>query len=369
MSTRFEAFLAGPEDDDELRRLLRENPMPGDIALTLEREPSFFHGAAIEGEVHHTITGRDDATGRLVGVGSIAAREVYLGGVPRRFGYLSQLRVDQRFRYHSKLLRRGFELLRDLDAQLDVPGFFTTIFEDNLLARAALEKDRPFKPCYRRIGTLVTLALPLWRRLRVAAPTGVEVRAARKDDLDAIVACLARNHRRHPLAPVWRAASLTHAERARGLALEDFTLAVRGDQVVACLARWDQQAFKQTLVRGYAGRMAFARPLVKLGAPIFGWPRFPKPGQALSHAYLSHVAVDDDDPALLLPLVAQAFNDSFDRGYAYLTTGFFEGTPLLAALKQRCFHLEYRALAYLVHWAHRPAPTVEGLPHLEVAVL
>ncbi|MCC7109233.1 MAG: hypothetical protein IT382_08105, partial [Deltaproteobacteria bacterium] len=58
-----------------------------------------------------------------------------------------------------------------------------------------------------------------------------------------------------------------------------------------------------------------------------------------------------------------------ERGYAYLTTGFFEGHPLLDALRRACFHLEYRALAYLAHWAHKPAPCIEGLPHLEVAVL
>ena len=369
MSSVIEGRLARPEDDDELRRLLRDNPMPGELALTLEREPSFFLGATLEGDVHHTITGRDERTGRLAGVGSIATRTVWLDGEPRRFGYLSQLRMDLRFRYHGKLLRRGFELLRQLDNELEVPGFVTTIFEDNQLARAALEKDRPFKPCYRRIGTLVTLALPLWRRLKATAPAGVELRTARAEDLEELVACLARNQRRHPLAPVWRAEDLTHPERARGLSLGDFTLASRGGRVVGCLARWDQQGFKQTVVRGYGGRMALARPLLNLGAPVFGWPRLPAVGQPLSHAYLSHVAVDDDDPALLLPMVADALHRSRERGYAYLMTGFFEGHPLLDALRSASLHLEYRALAYLAHWAHKPASTIAGLPHLEVAVL
>lgn len=369
MSSRIEGRLARPEDDAELLRLLRDNPMPGGIALTLEREPSFFHGAAIEGEVHHTITGRDEATGKLAGLGSIAVRDVYLGGEPRRFGYLSQLRMDGRFRYHGKLLRRGFEMMRALDAELAVPGYFTTIFEDNTFARAALEKDRPFKPCYRPIGTLVTLALPLWRRPRVELPAGVELRAARVEDLDEVAACLARNHRRHPLAPVWRVADLIHPERARGLSIGDFVLALRGGKVVGCVARWDQQAFKQTVVRGYAGKMALARPIMNLGAAIFGWPRLPSVGERLSQAYLSHLAVDDDDEATALALVAHALAGGAARGYAYLTLGLFEGHPLLAVLKKRFLHLEYRALAYVAWWADKPAPVIEGLPHLEVAVL
>ena len=44
--------LATPADEAFLRRLLRDNPMPGSISLTYEREPDyFFHHAACAGSL------------------------------------------------------------------------------------------------------------------------------------------------------------------------------------------------------------------------------------------------------------------------------------------------------------------------------
>lgn len=56
---------AEPSDDAELRRLLRDNPMPGAFRLALTREPSFFQAAALEGDVHQTVVART-AGGRLM---------------------------------------------------------------------------------------------------------------------------------------------------------------------------------------------------------------------------------------------------------------------------------------------------------------
>ena len=47
--------LATPADDADIRRLLRENPMPGQITLTLEREPDYFADADLPGTEKQTI--------------------------------------------------------------------------------------------------------------------------------------------------------------------------------------------------------------------------------------------------------------------------------------------------------------------------
>ena len=47
--------LATVTDDPDLRRLLRENPMQGEISVSLEREPDLFMAGSIEGERHDTI--------------------------------------------------------------------------------------------------------------------------------------------------------------------------------------------------------------------------------------------------------------------------------------------------------------------------
>src|SRR4051812_34220400 len=41
-NTRARFDVANQADDFEIRRLLRENPMPGKISISLEREPDYF---------------------------------------------------------------------------------------------------------------------------------------------------------------------------------------------------------------------------------------------------------------------------------------------------------------------------------------
>ena len=44
---RYELSLATPEDDAELRAILAATPMPGRIAVSFRREPSFFDAAVV----------------------------------------------------------------------------------------------------------------------------------------------------------------------------------------------------------------------------------------------------------------------------------------------------------------------------------
>ena len=99
--------LATPEDDAELRSLLRENPFPGKMLVSLEREPDYFVGARVEGPFHQTIVTRDQSRGEIIGMGTRSIRDVYLNGTVQSVGYLGQLRVARRYRRDRKAFMRG----------------------------------------------------------------------------------------------------------------------------------------------------------------------------------------------------------------------------------------------------------------------
>ena len=61
------AEVARPEDDVDIRRLLREVPLDGAIRLTLEREPDSFAGGAIQRDTHQVIAVREGPGGRCSG--------------------------------------------------------------------------------------------------------------------------------------------------------------------------------------------------------------------------------------------------------------------------------------------------------------
>lgn len=366
---RFE--LAGPEADQELQGLLRDNPMPGRISLTLERGPSFFLGAGIEGDVHQTVVARERATGVAIGLCSRSVRPVFMNGQEARLGYFSQLRVSEAWRSRRGVVQGGFALCRQLHEREQVPLYVTTILEDNVVARRLLEAGLKDLPTYTARERLVTYALPIWR-VRPVDARGLAIRAGRAADLPAIAAFLCAHYARYQFAPRWSVADLSHPERCRGLSPEDFTLAWRGDELVGCVSLWDQEGFKQTVIRGYGPPLDRLRPGLNLLAPWLGLPRLPAVGERLRHAFLAHLAVRDEDPATCRALLLTAANRSLDRGFAYLTLGLAERHPLSAVVRRTFRHLTYKSLLYVVHWPDGAgaASALDGrIPHLEMAVL
>src|SRR3954471_17955192 len=78
--------MAGEEDDAEIRRLLRENPMAGDISLSFEREPNYFKDVHLLDDDRVTIIARKND--RLLCMGSCSFNERFINGETRTTGYL-----------------------------------------------------------------------------------------------------------------------------------------------------------------------------------------------------------------------------------------------------------------------------------------
>jgi hypothetical protein len=350
---------ARPDDDPVLRALMRDNPMAGTISVAFTREPDFFAAAAIEGR-HQTMVARAGDT--PVAVFGRSTRMRWVGGSPRRVGYLSSLRVDPAWRGRPGMFRRGFDLVRRVHAEEGdaEPWLFTSIIEDNAPARRLLEANVPGFPTYQPIGVFCTLALPTWRRRQGRIPA----RSATEADREGIVACLDRNLSRTDLAPAWTADDLC----GRDLSISDFVVVERHGRIAAVCALWDQSRFKQTIVASYAGGIGHVRGLLNAAAPLLGVPRLPPPGGPLVHGYLSHLAVDDDAPDLALAVLAEAHGRAVGRGWAYVMTGLAERHPLRTLVSRHFGAMEYRAVLYTVSF-DGPISPIARLPHVEIAIL
>jgi hypothetical protein len=360
--------LATPADEPAIRRLLRDNPMDGAIRVSLEREPDARLAAAVEGEPHHTVVARDPRTGAVLGMGSRAVWNAFVNGEPRRLGYLSQLRVDRAIRGRPRLLAAGYALLAGLRAPGEEPFDLTSIVADNRVARRLLNAGLPGLPRYRELAPFVTLVLPSPRPRR--APRGVRIERGTRESMGEIADCVTRNRRRYQIAPFFTEAELLCRERSRGLAPEDFHCAVVDGRVAGCLAVWDQSAFKQVVVQGYAPRLARWRSWINCLAPLLGTPRLPDPGSPLPHAYLSHVAVDGDDLHLFQALIESACAAAHAAGHAYLILGLAAHHPWLPWLRRRFRAREYPSALHTVSWGDGAGPALDDrLPHVEAALL
>jgi hypothetical protein len=363
--------LATTDDEADLRALLRDHPMGGWIALSLEREPRYFAAAALEGDVHQTLIVREADSGAAVGLFSRSVRDAFLDGSPTRLGYLGQLRIVPRYRHKIRHLRQGFAALRALvhDAA-ETPFYLTSIVEDNHAARRILGARLSAMPIYEPRSPFLTLALvPSARHGRYSHSSFVDQACAA--DMPAIAACLQRNYARFQFAPVWSAARLSDPLCCPNLQAEDFWIVRDQRRVIACLALWDQRAFKQSVVRGYAPALARLRPFANALAPLLGLPRLPPVGDALDHVFLSHMAIDEDHADLSRPLLGRALEQAARLGFALATFGLSPESPWLQDIAGVFRWRAYRSHLYTVSWPdgawdgkidERPA-------HVEVATL
>ena len=367
---KIEFGVASAVDDADVRELLRGNPMPGEISVTLEREPDAGAAGAVAGDVHHTIVARDACTRRLVGMGSRTVYRGFVNGAPCRIGYLSQLRVARAYRGRIRLLKEGYRLLRSLRQGAELPFDVTTIVEDNHAAHRVLNAGLTGLPVYRAVEPFTTSIVPLWRRLP-EGPAKVAIGRGGPERVGDIAACLQRNGARFQFAPAWTVEDLRSPVRARGLSPQDFFVAVERGRVTGCLALWDQTSFKQIVVRGYGSSMRRWRPWMDLCSRVFGTPRLPAPGSPIAHVFVSHVAVDDDRADVFRALFAAACNEARARRQTCLIAGFAARHPFVHVLRRLTRAWTYASVIHTVQWDDRQeAPALDGrIPHLEVALL
>jgi hypothetical protein len=365
--------LATWEDEAELRRILRQNPMPGAISVSFEREPDYFIGAKVEGPCHQTIVARDQASGEVIGIGSRAVRERYVNGSPQAVGYISQLRIDPRYRARRQALSQAFAFLRCLHQDGQAPFYFASIIEDNLPARRLLAAGLPGWPRFQAYARMHTLAINCPRKRRQAAiPADLRLARGCATYVGAIVDCLRRNGPRYQLVPHWTEETLFDPDHTPDLRPEDFFLALDGERVVGCLAAWDQSRFKQTVVRGYAGPLAHWRGLINLGARLAGWPVLPPPHTPFRYCYASHLAIDGDRVDIFAPLLRALYNHAANKSYSYFMLGLAEKHPFFKEVRRTYRHIDYKSILYLVTWEDEleSFPQIDSrIPGPEIAIL
>ncbi|HEY4469296.1 MAG TPA: N-acetyltransferase [Klebsiella sp.] len=267
---------ATPERDDSLLQLLEENAMHGDIDLVMTRRPHYFSSQDDFGIVHSALALEGE---RAVGMCRLTEHAGFANGERQHLGYLGGLRITPSHRRRIRVLRAGFQHLRQLPPPIRC---YTSIAADNHEARRLLERGVAGLPGYRYLGEMCSLAISrrrgrrhnLWRVMPVE----------RYDD---IVEYYHRRASRRQLAPVLNAQWLRNTG-ATVLGCGD------GNSLKACAVLWDQQAFKQVLVARYSKRARLLRPLYNSYARVTGRVMLPAAGQTLDHCFLAFFATDDE---------------------------------------------------------------------------
>jgi hypothetical protein len=370
--------LATPADDPAIRRLLANNPVPGQVTVTYEREPGYFLGCGVMGRFYQILVARHQPSGEVAAVASRTIRPLFINGQVEEVGYIGQLRVDRRFQGRW-LVSGGFRFFHQLHADGRAAGYITTIIEGNTRAQGVLvERPRRHFPVYRPLDRLCTAAIILHtlptrfsRQNKAEQRHRYEISQGSTAELSAITAFLQQEGQARQFFPFYTLEDFGDNPTTLGFCPDDFIVARRRGEIVGVMGLWDQSSYKQTVVHAYHGYLRWFRPMYNLGARLAGAQAMPPPGQPIHFAYASFVCIAGNDPHIFRLLLQSMYNLAAGRGYAYLMIGLSERDPLLAVAR-RYAHIPYYSQLYTVCWQREENfhEKLDGrIPYIEIAAL
>jgi len=330
-TSQFQFALAQSQDNAELRSFLVNNPVLGNMEVTFEREPDFFAGLEIRGDLNQTIAVRDLNKGKIAGIASRSLAKAFVNGEPTEVGYLSDLRLSPEYRSGS-LLARGYRFLKALHADGRALLYTTAIFAENARALATLTAGRAGLPSYHPMGCLNCSGINIGRT-KPPFEARCDIERGSLALLPQIVDCLNRNNARKQFAPLHTCEEFLLGRRWRDFQLSDFYVAVRNGKVIGVISQWNQRRFKQTRLIRYSGNLRWLVPMAKLTHQVLNGRRFPEIGEELRSFYVSFVAVDDDDVSVFRALLRVLYRDAVTSDAMFALTSLHQEDPLRTALE------------------------------------
>lgn len=335
---------ARPDDDAQLRALMRRNAMRGSISLTADYEPSFFSAVEVEGHAHRLVVA--EADDRIAGVVLTAKRRVFLNGTPTEVGYIGSLRLDPSIR-GTTIMAQGLQILKRWHEEgPTVPFYLFAVLTDNTAARNVLSSGRVGLPATMRIGTLHTAAIPLFPRKRHHLPAGIQIERGSAVGAAKIAEFLNSVGREKQFSPVYTADDILADDGIlKGLRLDDFYVAKTGDRILGTVACWNQLPFRRILIAGYSGYMRWLKPFISPLANALGLAPLPNPGEPLRHLYAACIAIESNSEQIFTLLLNSILRDQHDKNNSFLLAGLMETDPLFPALK-KYIHIPSRSGIY-----------------------
>jgi hypothetical protein len=348
---KFEFSLATEKDDSYLKARMASNVMRGAIEISFRREPSYFAASHIQGEAVDVIQCKSLMSQSVVGLSCRSKTRLNIDGASELVGYLADLRGDPSVR-GGTLLARGIQALQILQQRDSLEHHFCVLYEGNDSVEKLLTSKRVGLPNFDRLDRVLTPAIMLGRKKKPIQIDGTVIRRGCDQDLPKIAAFLQQEFSEKNFSPCISVDELRHG-KYRSICAKDYCLLIAKHdgasegEILACLAMWNQSAFRQTYVEGYNRMLQFAKPLINAlviaqrGLPFVGTPlkRLPNVGEVLPFVYIALVASRSNDLGNFSALLRYAYNELCNSGFHYMVTSLCESDRLNQATKN------YRSIA------------------------
>lgn len=300
--------FANEKDNQNLLRLARSTPMEGKLVVNVDRSPDYFILARLQGDDARVLVAEKD--GELVGAIGFAIRRVIMGGRAYKIAYLGGIKLAESVRKGIaayRLVKAASDYLLSADVEYGV----LLVMEGNA-AMEALLSGRAGIPHFYRISQFELIyLLPL---IKPSINSDFQIRPAQPVDEPALFDLWRNFHLNYELRPASPEKTWQILLQEPSFSLQNFYVAFKGEQLVAAVSVWDQQAFKRTIVERYGGSF---RLIAKLLSP---WQVLPKAGQPLRELNLRYLVYQPEQEAAAQALVRRLLRQ-FRHNYQMLRLG------------------------------------------------
>lgn len=319
----------GPSDARALLTINRACPIESDFTLRFDREPDFFAWPRAVFDSFEYLGFYDGD--RLVGYGLVGYREGWTGSAWGRWAYAGDLRLVPEYRGLG-VAGRGIATLLER-VPLDVGLGFVVLKRGNTVAERLARSFRLESIQYDRAGVLEVVNLPI--RPRAGDVAEGSIRPAVAGDLPASATLLRGGWEGRLFAP--RVEDAGGRRLGADVDAGRAVVAMRGDRIVGIIAWHDYSDVRRTTILRYSARSWPLRAAWRVargaGVPL---ATLPQPGGSLRAVTVTHLAVEDDAPAVVDALVDAAMRALAGGGVHLLQVAEMSGHPLLKALRGRC---------------------------------
>lgn len=343
------------DNDREILSFLKRQRMQGKIQLFLDRTPSFFDSLDVEGQKVKVMSLRHPDSNQLMCLGCMAEKNYWINGRQQeeKVGYLSSLRIDPQFQSMGLLSKASQFLQAEHEANHPDRIYLSTILEENVLAKKILTAPRPGVPNYEDLGLLITgffpVAKKIWTNRLQESDGRLTVRKANTTDLPQLAAYWKMESVKRQLVPIYTETDfLSETGILRGLNVEDILLAFRDQNIVGCLALWDQSAYRRWVINSYAPSIKLTKGIFNFVAPFLNRPKLPKENEPFQYRIVSLISIQNDDLNVFESLLHELWKTQVENDLV-ISIGFHERDPLFKIIRPK---IKQKLLSrlYLTHW-------------------
>lgn len=343
-------------DNNALIELFRVK-MGNTIQVSLERNEDFF----IYQKIQFIKNGKsfvivNTKTDDIEGCFSIGLKRMSIDGNKKYFQYLSDLRISDRFQGRN-LLIKVLKYIKDNHLINTYLPCITLSLSDNQLYHSM--SDKSFNPELRKRfdipsmfkwKTLITNFIP------VNCPNKLDrkkyfVRKAAVSDLKDLNVFLDKQFSQNIISEYFNVNNLA-SEYYTGLDINSFYLAFKNNSIVGVAAIWDQQIFKQTVIRGYSKLFNIIRPILNVLSPITGYSKLPRPGNQITYDVMSHKVIDKKHFGSVYAIASEMLKEIEKKGKMFLMVGCDKYSPELDEIKKFKSRREVEGILYQLNFSN-----------------